>query len=90
MPLRAVLACAAALVGGLTAAVALAAPSPPGFAYGVAAGEMTSTSAKLWTRAPKAGPVALIVTARTRPTVATTPQPAKPAVAPTPQPTTVR
>ena len=34
--------------------------------------------------------VALIVTARTRPTVATTPQPAKPAVAPTPQPTTVR
>ena len=62
MPLRAVLACAAALVGGLTAAVALAAPSPPGFAYGVAAGEMTSTSAKVWTRAPKAGPVALVVT----------------------------
>ena len=62
MPRRAVLACAAALAGGLTAAVALAAPSPPGFAYGVAAGEMTSTSAKLWTRAPKAGPVALVVT----------------------------
>jgi len=62
MPLRAVLACAAALVGGLTAAVALAAPSPLGFAYGVAAGEMTSTTAKLWTRAPKTGPVALVVT----------------------------
>ena len=62
MPRRAVLACASALVGGLTAAVALGAHSPPGFAYGVAAGEMTSTSAKLWTRAPKAGPVALVVT----------------------------
>ena len=62
MPRRAVLAWAAALAGGLTVAVALAAPSPPGFAYGVAAGEMTSTSAKLWTRAPKAGPVALVVT----------------------------
>jgi alkaline phosphatase D len=62
MPRHAVLACAAALAGGLTAAVALAAPSPPGFAYGVAAGEMTSTGAKLWTRTPRAGPVALFVT----------------------------
>ena len=62
MPRRAVLACATALAGGLTAAAALAAPSPPGFAYGVAAGEMTATSAKLWTRAPRPGPVALVVT----------------------------
>jgi alkaline phosphatase D len=61
MPRRAVLASAAALAGGLAAAVAVAAPSPPGFAYGVAAGEMTPTTAKLWTRAPKAGPVTLVV-----------------------------
>ena len=32
-----------------------------GFSYGVASGEMTSTSARVWTRAPKAGPVTLIV-----------------------------
>ena len=29
----------------------------PGFRYGVAAGEITSTSAVLWTRAPAAGPI---------------------------------
>jgi alkaline phosphatase D len=61
MPRRAVLASVAAIAGGLAAAVAVAAPSPPGFAYGVAAGEMTPTSARLWTRAPKAGPVTLVV-----------------------------
>jgi len=62
MPGRAVLAGAAALAAGLVAAVAVAAPSPPGFAYGVAAGEMTPTSAKLWARAPKAGLVSLALT----------------------------
>jgi phosphodiesterase/alkaline phosphatase D-like protein len=62
MPRRAVLASAAAIAGGLAAAVAVAAPSPPGFAYGVAAGEMTPTSVKLWTRAPNEGPVTLVVT----------------------------
>ncbi len=31
----------------------------PGFRYGVAAGEITSTSAMLWTRAPSAAPLAL-------------------------------
>ena len=31
----------------------------PGFDYGVAAGEITSTSAVLWTRAPTAGRVVL-------------------------------
>jgi alkaline phosphatase D len=58
---RAVLASIAALTGGLAAAVAIAAPAPPGFAYGVAAGEMTPSSARLWTRAPRAGPVTLVV-----------------------------
>jgi alkaline phosphatase D len=59
---RAVLASVAALTGGLAAAVAIAAPAPPGFAYGVAAGEMTPSSARLWSRAPEAGPVTLVVT----------------------------
>ena len=62
MPRRVVLASAAALAAGLATAVAVAAPSPSGFAYGVAAGEMTPTSARLWTRAPKAGSVTLVVT----------------------------
>jgi alkaline phosphatase D len=35
--------------------------SPAGFAYGVAAGEITSTSAVLWTRAPSAGKVTVVV-----------------------------
>jgi alkaline phosphatase D len=62
MPRRAVLASAVALAAGLATAVAVAAPSPRGFAYGVAAGEMTATSVRLWTGAPKAGPVTLVVT----------------------------
>lgn len=62
MPRRAVLGSAVALATVLATAVAVAAPSPPAFAYGVAAGEMTSTSARLWTRAPKAGPVTLVLT----------------------------
>jgi len=33
----------------------------PGFAYGVAAGEVTATSAILWTRAPSAGRVTVVV-----------------------------
>jgi alkaline phosphatase D len=46
----------ASLVG-----VALAAKNGGGFTYGVAAGEITPTSAKLWTRAPKAGAVVVEV-----------------------------
>ena len=61
MPTRALLACAAVLAGGLAAAIATAAPSPRGFAFGVAAGEMTPTSARLWTRAPVTGSVLLTV-----------------------------
>ncbi len=50
-------------VVGVCVPVGLAASaSPPaGFAYGVAAGEITSTSAVLWTRASKAGSVSLVV-----------------------------
>jgi alkaline phosphatase D len=33
----------------------------PGFRYGVAAGEVQATSAVLWTRAPSAGPVTLVI-----------------------------
>src|SRR6188472_3596074 len=62
MPRRAVLGSAVALATVLATAVAVAAPSPPAFAHGVAAGEMTPTSARLWTRAPKAGPVTLVLT----------------------------
>ncbi len=62
MPRRAVLASAVALAAVLATTVAVAAPSPRAFAYGVAAGEMTPTSARLWTRAPKAGPVTLVLT----------------------------
>lgn len=62
MPRRAVLGSAVALAVVLATAVAVAAPSPRSFAYGVAAGEMTPTSARLWTRAPKAGRVTLVLT----------------------------
>ena len=34
----------------------------PGFDYGVAAGEITSTSAILWTRAPRPGPLIVGIT----------------------------
>jgi len=43
----------------LAFAVVSADAATPGFPYGVAAGEVTSTSAILWTRAPKVGPVRL-------------------------------
>ena len=46
--------------------LAASASPPAGFAYGVAAGEITSTSAVLWTRAPKAGPVSLVVSGGVR------------------------
>ena len=36
----------------------------PGFAQGVAAGEVTATSASVWTRAPRAGRVELVVSTR--------------------------
>ena len=59
MPGRLRLAAAGALGAAVATAVAVAAPSSSGFAYGVAAGEMTATSARLWTRAPRAGKVTL-------------------------------
>ena len=50
------------LVLGLAAlALAPAAEGAPGFRYGVAAGEMTSTSALLWTRSNELGKVRLFV-----------------------------
>ncbi len=45
----------------IAAGLASAASPLRGFSQGVAAGEMTSTSARLWTRAPKPGAVSLIV-----------------------------
>ena len=52
--------------------VAFAAKDGGGFVYGVAAGEITPSSAKLWTRAPKAGAVTLtVVEATKKPTVRT-------------------
>jgi alkaline phosphatase D len=36
----------------------------PGFRYGVAAGDITATSAVLWTRAPRAGRVGLVLSTR--------------------------
>ena len=53
-----VLAAVATLV---VAAVSGEAASPGGFEYGVAAGEITSASAVLWTRAPRVGKVAVRV-----------------------------
>lgn len=55
-----------AVLGALTTlafAVVSADAATPGFRYGVAAGEITSTSAILWTRAPRAGPVLVSVAA---------------------------
>ncbi len=60
LPRRLPVVATAVLGVGLVAALAAAAPSP-GFRYGVAAGEMTPTSARLWTRAPRAGAVVLSV-----------------------------
>ena len=61
---------AAAAIAGV--AVALAATDSAGFGYGVAAGEVTPTSVKLWTRAPAARPVTLTVVETTKkPTVRT-------------------
>lgn len=49
----------ALLAGVLAGAVsASAAPRASAFPFGVAAGEVTATSAMLWTKAPRAGPVA--------------------------------
>jgi alkaline phosphatase D len=45
----------------LATAVVSADAATSGFRYGVAAGEITSTSAVLWTRAPKPGRVMLVV-----------------------------
>jgi alkaline phosphatase D len=40
------------------------APAATGFAQGVSAGEITGSSARLWTRAPAPGPVLLVVSKR--------------------------
>ena len=48
----------------LGVAVVSADAATPGFRYGVAAGEITATSATLWTRAPAAGRVVLSVAER--------------------------
>ena len=58
LPRRLPVVATAVLGAGLAAALATAASSP-GFRYGVAAGEMTSSSARLWTRAPRSGAVVL-------------------------------
>jgi alkaline phosphatase D len=55
------------LLAGLAAVVlAPAAHADPGFRYGVASGEITSTSAILWTRSNEPGPVRLLVWASSR------------------------
>jgi alkaline phosphatase D len=58
----------------MTAVLALAGSATPAqspFTYGVAAGEVTSTSALLWTRAPRAGKVGLELAASPARSVAT-------------------
>ena len=55
-----------AALGVLAASAVAAHGQSPGFRYGVAAGEVTSTSAILWTRAPAAGAVRLEVRAAGR------------------------
>ena len=51
-----------ALIAGVVAlALAPTAGATPGFRYGVAAGEMTATSALLWTRSNELGPVRLFI-----------------------------
>ena len=50
-----------AAVATLIVAAVSADAASPGFGYGVAAGEITSASAILWTRAPRAGKVAVRV-----------------------------
>ncbi len=53
---------AAAVAGAAILALAgSATPQASPFAYGVAAGEVTSTSALLWTRAPRAGKVTVLL-----------------------------
>src|SRR5215207_10149082 len=51
----------AVLLGFAALVLAPAALASPGFRFGVAAGEMTSTSATLWTRSNELGPVKLYV-----------------------------
>jgi alkaline phosphatase D len=52
---------ALAALGTLVLGAVSATAASPGFRYGVAAGEMTSASAVLWTRAPRAGKVTVRV-----------------------------
>ena len=51
--------CIAVVAGIAVAALAPAGTTLAGFEYGVAAGEVTSTSARLWTRAPGTGAVTM-------------------------------
>jgi alkaline phosphatase D len=51
----------------LVAAAVSAEAASPGFRYGVAAAQITSTSAILWTRAPRVGALEFIVTAEEGP-----------------------
>jgi len=57
-----------AVVSGALAVLAVAAmaadAASPGFRYGISAGDVTSTSAILWTRAPRTGKVGLAVSTR--------------------------
>ena len=53
-----------AAAGTLAAAAVSADAATPGFRYGVAAGEITATSAILWTRAPGSGAVTVRVSQR--------------------------
>ena len=61
-PMRRVIVLAAAAM--LIAAAVSADAATPGFRYGVAAGEITATSAILWTRAPSTGAVRVRVSQR--------------------------
>ena len=53
---------AAAAVAAVLTVAGSATPATSPFAYGIAAGEVTATSALLWTRAPRAGKISLELT----------------------------
>ncbi len=55
---------AAVLVAAVATGLALGTDTAPTFPYGVAAGEISATSAKVWTRSPQAGPVNIYVSTR--------------------------
>jgi alkaline phosphatase D len=55
---------AAMLAAAVATQLALGTGTAPTFPYGVAAGEIGSSSAKVWTRSPQAGPVNIYVSMR--------------------------